>query len=187
MSIKLEDYNNNNIFFSEPVENTVIENSKYIKLIFSDSEIVMNGITIFFNINVLSTDKQFSRKIFNFNYSDNSNWIESIKVIEPTYDATEISRLTEIIKELKKIPQPEQRTPEWYVFRNGRLTASDLGAVMGYNPYEQYKNVVLKKCGLEMPFVTNKAIKHGVKYEEIVTMIYSFRNDLEVFEYLQAR
>ncbi len=108
---------------------------------------------------------------------------KSIKVIEPTYDATEISRLTEIIKELKKIPQPEQRTPEWYVFRNGRLTASDLGAVMGYNPYEQYKNVVLKKCGLEMPFVTNKAIKHGVKYEEIVTMIYSFRNDLEVFEY----
>ena len=72
MSMKLEDYNNNNVFFSEPVENTVIENSKYIKLIFSDSEIVMNGITIFFDINVLSIDKQFSRKIFNFNYSDNS-------------------------------------------------------------------------------------------------------------------
>ena len=82
MSIKLEDYDNNNVFFSEPVENTVIENSKYIKLIFSDSEIVMNGITIFFDINVLSTDKQFSRKIFNFNYSDNSNWIETIKVID---------------------------------------------------------------------------------------------------------
>lgn len=82
MSIKLEDYNNNNIFFSEPVENTVIENSKYIKLLFSDSEIVMNGITIFFDINILSVDKQFSRKIFNFNYSDNLNWIESIKLIE---------------------------------------------------------------------------------------------------------
>ena len=108
---------------------------------------------------------------------------KSIKVIEPKYDFNEISRLTEIIKELKKIPQPEQRTPEWYVFRNGRLTASDLGSVMGYNPYEQYKNVVLKKCGLEMPFVSNRAIKHGVKYEEIVTMIYSFRNNLEVFEY----
>ena len=108
---------------------------------------------------------------------------KSIKVIEPKYDFNEIDRLTEIIKELKKIPQPEQRTPEWYVFRNGRLTASDLGSVMGYNPYEQYKNVVLKKCGLEMPFVTNRAIKHGVKYEEIVTMIYSFRNNLEVFEY----
>ena len=108
---------------------------------------------------------------------------KSIPVISPIYENVEIERLKLIIKELKKIPQPEQRTPEWYVFRNGRLTASDLGAVMGYNPYEQYKNVVLKKCGLEMPFVTNRAIKHGVKYEEIVTMIYSFRNDLEVFEY----
>ena len=107
----------------------------------------------------------------------------SIKVKEPVYDDAEVYRLTNLIKELKKIPQPEQRTEEWYVFRNQRLTASDLGTVLGMNPYEQYKNAILKKCGLDMPFVTNKAIKHGIKYEEIVTMIYSLRNNVEVFEY----
>ena len=48
---------------------------------------------------------------------------------------------------------------------------------------ENYLNTVLKKCGIEVPFTTNKAIKHGIKYEEIVTMIYSYRNNLEVFEY----
>ena len=30
------------------------------------------------------------------------------------------------INYVKNIPQPEQRTPEWYTFRNNRLTASDL-------------------------------------------------------------
>ena len=108
---------------------------------------------------------------------------KSIKVIPPTYDASEIKKLKDIIHNLKKIPQPEQRTPEWYEFRGNRLTASDLGSVMGTNPYEKYINTVLKKCGIEVPFTTNKAIKHGIKYEEIVTMVYSFRNNLEVFEY----
>lgn len=107
----------------------------------------------------------------------------SVPVEQPVYDEAELNRLSNLIIELKKIPQPEQRTPQWYVYRNERLTASDLGTVLGMNPYEQYKNAVLKKCGLEMPFVTNKAILHGVKYEEIVTMIYSYRNNVIVFEY----
>jgi putative phage-type endonuclease len=108
---------------------------------------------------------------------------KSVKVIPPTYNKDEISNLKDIIFNLKQIPQPEQRTKEWYEFRGNRLTASDLGSVIGTNPYENYLNTVLKKCGIEVPFTTNKAIKHGIKYEEIVTMIYSFRNNLEVFEY----
>ena len=108
---------------------------------------------------------------------------KSIKVIPPIYNDEEVLNLQNIITELKKIPQPEQRTPEWYEFRGNRLTASDLGSVMGYNPYEKYLNTVLKKCGIDVPFTVNKAIKHGIKYEEIVTMIYQFRNDVEVFEY----
>ena len=49
---------------------------------------------------------------------------KSIKVVPPTYNDTEVKNLQNIITELKKIPQPEQRTPEWYEFRNTRLTAS---------------------------------------------------------------
>ena len=51
---------------------------------------------------------------------------KSIKVVAPTYDDSEIEKLKDIIYNLKKIPQPEQRTPEWYEFRGNRLTASDL-------------------------------------------------------------
>ena len=107
----------------------------------------------------------------------------SIKVKQPIYDEEEISTLNQIIINLKKIPQPEQRTPEWYAFRKDRLTASDLGTIIGVNPYEKADYVVQKKCGFEKPFKVNRAIKWGIKYEEVITMVYQQRNEVKVFEY----
>ena len=107
----------------------------------------------------------------------------SIKITSPKYSKKEIQSIKDQISYLKTIPQPEQRTPEWYTFRNNRLTASDLGTVMGVNPYEVYNKVIQKKCGLEMPFVMNKFIKRGVKYEDVIIAIYSLRNKVKVFEY----
>jgi putative phage-type endonuclease len=107
----------------------------------------------------------------------------SIKVHKPIYNEEEITILNSIIIDLKKIPQPEQRTPEWYVFRKDRLTASDLGTIIGANPYEKADYVVQKKCGFEKPFKVNRAIKWGIKYEEVITMVYQQRNEVKVFEY----
>ena len=109
--------------------------------------------------------------------------LKSIKVINPIYDEKQIEKLKNQIVELKKIPQPEQRTPEWYTFRNNRLTASDLGTVIGQNPYENYNSIIQKKCGLEKPFITNRHIKRGVKYEDVIIKIYEFRNEVKVYEY----
>ena len=108
---------------------------------------------------------------------------DSITIQSPTYDSEKVNNLTNQIIELKKIPQPEQRTPEWYTFRNNRLTASDLGTIIGVNPYEQYNTILLKKCGIEKPFFMNKNILRGVKYEEVICKIYEYRNEVKVFEY----
>lgn len=113
----------------------------------------------------------------------NRHLILSIKEISPIYDEKAILSISNQIIELKKIPQPEQRTPEWYEFRKDRLTASDLGTIIGVNPYEQPNYIVQKKAGLEKPFKTNKAIKWGVKYEEVITKIYEHKNNVKVFEY----
>lgn len=113
----------------------------------------------------------------------NRHLILSIKEISHIYDEKAILSISNQIIELKKIPQPEQRTPEWYEFRKDRLTASDLGTIIGVNPYEQANYVVQKKAGLERPFKTNRAIKWGVKYEEVITKIYEHKNDVKVFEY----
>ena len=47
---------------------------------------------------------------------------------------------------LKKLELPEQRSEEWYIYRNNRLTASDLGTAMNINPYSTRDKLILKKC-----------------------------------------
>ena len=84
---------------------------------------------------------------------------------------------------LKRVFQPEQRSPEWYAFRKERLTASDIGSVLGDSPYNKPKDILLKKCGYEKPFYINEPCAHGIKYEPVATEIYETRNGVDVHEF----
>jgi hypothetical protein len=44
-------YNINNIFFYEPVKNTVMDDSKFIRIIYSDEHVILNGIYLKLDIN----------------------------------------------------------------------------------------------------------------------------------------
>jgi putative phage-type endonuclease len=73
----------------------------------------------------------------------------------------------EIIETLLKIPQYEQRSPEWFKQRENKLTSSDAATALGINPYQKAHEVLFKKCGHELkPFTGNVATLHGQKYEE---------------------
>jgi putative phage-type endonuclease len=109
--------------------------------------------------------------------------LEAPVIFQPEYNDKDIQLLTKQINELKKIKQPEQRTPEWHTFRNNRLTASDLGTALKKNKYSTRQKLVAKKCGYEEPFVTGEAIRHGVKYEDVAIDIYARRNNVVVHEY----
>ena len=100
----------------------------------------------------------------------------------PVYNASDIAYLDFKIRQLEKIPQPEQRTPEWYTFRNNRLTASDLWYVVDDNKAKIY-DILKKKCGEENPFIPGKAIIHGVKFEPVATSLYEKMNDVEILEF----
>ena len=84
---------------------------------------------------------------------------------------------------LQKVIGPEQRTDEWHEFRNNLLTASDWGTILGNNRYSKPNDIILKKCGENIPFITNKAIKWGIKYEEVAIQIYELRNKCHVIEF----
>jgi putative phage-type endonuclease len=71
------------------------------------------------------------------------------------------------INKLKSIPQYEQRSEQWFKQREGKLTSSDAGTVLGINPYQKPHEVLFKKCGHDpKPFVGNVATLHGQKYED---------------------
>lgn len=99
---------------------------------------------------------------------------------QPTTERLEYLRNQ--VKELAKLPQPEQRSEQWYEMRKNKITASDWAAALGKNPYS-YKNKLIRgKCGEKQSFYGGH-MQHGVKYEPVANMIYEFRNNVEVIEF----
>lgn len=70
------------------------------------------------------------------------------------------------VKKLLSIPQPEQRSSEWFEARKHRLTSSDVDTVLGNNKYSKPVDVLFKKCQLGKPFTGNIATRYGQKYED---------------------
>ena len=90
------------------------------------------------------------------------------------------------ILELKEIKQPEQRSDEWYIFRNSTLTASNIWKIF-ISDYGQTQ-LILEKC---QPMDINKfkvtnlnsPLHWGQKYEPVSTMYYEFKYNTKVTEF----
>jgi len=89
---------------------------------------------------------------------------------------------TEIVRKLMTIEYPEQRSPEWFALRDGRITASDGGCVIGENHYEQPYKFLVKKVQ-RPPFENNMFCHHGTKHENVATSIYEYRMNVKVEEF----
>lgn len=65
----------------------------------------------------------------------------------------------------------EQRTPEWYAARKGRVTASNVGAILGLDPYRNADDVlramVREYHGAEREFTGNAATEWGTANEAL--------------------
>tara|TARA_B000000557_G_C20536852_1_gene343073 strand:+ start:195 stop:566 length:372 start_codon:yes stop_codon:yes gene_type:complete len=67
-------YNLNNLFFYEPVKNTVMDESNFIRIIYSDENIILNGLYLRINnfIQKLNYIEKLELEILNkYNYSKN--------------------------------------------------------------------------------------------------------------------
>lgn len=65
--------------------------------------------------------------------------------------------------------QPDQRTPEWYAARVGRITASRVGAILGFGKFAKREDVmramVRAALGAESEFTGNDATRYGETHE----------------------
>ena len=94
-----------------------------------------------------------------------------------------IDEFREITDNLKKIPQPEQRSQAWFDMRYRMLTASDAGTITGVNPYKTLSELIHEKCGQGKPFKGNCITEWGGKYEPCATSIYEVRKNCTVVEH----
>ena len=87
---------------------------------------------------------------------------------------------------MKNIKQPDQRTDEWYLFRNSTLTASNIYKIFG-SEYSQ-NQLIIEKCE---PIDINKfkntnlnsPMHWGQKYEPVSILYYEYINNTKVDEF----
>jgi hypothetical protein len=52
--LNLKQINTDYIFFREPIKNSIIDNGKFTRLIYSDSDMCLNGLHIYFDTNIVN-------------------------------------------------------------------------------------------------------------------------------------
>ena len=112
---------------------------------------------------------------------------------EPSFIKIEENEKIEFINQklekLRNIPQPIQRTTEWYQSRHNLMTASNLYKVFGSEAI--VNSLIYEKC---KPFTvqddhssgyvnTASPMHWGTKYEALTVAIYEFKNNIKVEDF----
>jgi hypothetical protein len=72
------------IYFNEPIQNNIINESRYIRILYSTPNIVFNGIHVLINLSIDNIERQYNKNILYYNIEKNTQAINSIKKIEKT-------------------------------------------------------------------------------------------------------
>lgn len=137
---------------------------------------------------------QICQQIIEINLSNDIKWIPDFNTVEERdtfYEhlADTIQVPEEYVSRWKQyncllnIPQPAQRTTEWFETRNNMITASSSAQAIGESKYDKPDKLILEKIGYGEKFKENKYVYHGKKYEKIATMIYEHIYNVKVGEF----
>jgi hypothetical protein len=82
IAVPINEFKINNIFFLDAIKNTIMDNSRFSRIIYSNEFFTGNGIYIEFNMPLLNIDKSFNKYKCIFDSKTNYNLIETITKIE---------------------------------------------------------------------------------------------------------
>lgn len=183
---KIDTYVNTE-FDNNKIENLITSDEYYSQLSLDEQVIVMETLAEKLSFKSMKKNKEVNNDI-NINEELNpltEGEIMSSRgsaIILETITNEEFVRRENIFNNLRSIVLPEQRSPEWFAMRSGKITASDGGTVLGKNKYEAQYNFILKKV-LGSTFETNEACYHGKKFENAVTLTYELVNNTKTEEF----
>jgi hypothetical protein len=84
VTIHAENITREYIYFNEPIQNNIINESRYIRILYSTPNIVFNGIHVLINLTIDNMERQYNKNILYYNIEKNTEAINSIKKIEKT-------------------------------------------------------------------------------------------------------
>ena len=101
-----------------------------------------------------------------------------------------LERYQSQINYLMNVPQPEQRTPEWYEFRYNHITGSNAWKIFSTDSarrqlyYEKLVPQDVKSSGgYSSNNLSDNPMNWGHKYEPLTTQFYEYYNDVKVGEF----
>ena len=99
---------------------------------------------------------------------------------------TKLSVSPELIYALENMPQPDQKSPEWYLFRHDHITASN--AWKALSTQANKNQLIYEKC-LPMntekfkPTLNENSLTWGHKYEPLSNIMYELKMNTKVKEF----
>ena len=127
--------------------------------------------------------------LINFEYDTSSSESTNDTNINETINMVltkdnEVVNATEYVYYLHSLPQKEQKSKEWLEQRQGNITASEVGTIMGITPvsWGNKNKLYTSKCGIADP-LSSPALDHGNKFEEVACQIYQARENKKVLEF----
>ena len=117
-----------------------------------------------------------------------------------------MKRVIKKVQNLRLKPQYAQRTPEWFLQRKTRITASEVASCLTYtedvcneylkqfphvsvklnekaiNSYQSFEEYIIQKC-TNVPFKDNVSTLHGKKYEDVACAMYTRVTNKDIYDF----
>lgn len=77
-----EQYNNDFVYFCEPIKNNIMNDGNFIRIIYSTPFFVLNGIYLFINISNTVIEKYYNKYKCSFDVDKHKEIIENVRIIE---------------------------------------------------------------------------------------------------------
>jgi len=78
----IDQYDDNNIFFCEPIKNNIMNDGSFIRILYSTNEMVMNGIYLLVTITDFVCEKYYNKYRCSFNTITHKDLILRLKIVE---------------------------------------------------------------------------------------------------------
>jgi len=78
----IDQYDENYLYFCDPIKNTIMNEGKFIRILYSTPTFILNGIYLKFQLNDVSIEKYYNKYKCTFNVNTHKQLIQNIKTIE---------------------------------------------------------------------------------------------------------
>lgn len=114
--IRIDQYDDKCIYFCEPIKNNIMNDGNFIRILYTNPQVTLNGVYLFIKLNDIVCEKYYNKYKCNFDVLNHSDIIDNLKVIEENI--------------LKKIDIKE-KTPQFKIYeqiKNGNIKIfNDIG------------------------------------------------------------